>query len=121
RKFEKTVEFKDIATPINRNRRGYSYEEPYRKDVDISREEEERRLYLERETQRRERLRGNTVKLNNPQNIVDLENEPAYVRRRVHLDDVPDSSEVDLSKWTISDSEESQLRSDNSFLHDNVD
>ena len=61
------------------------------------------------------------MKLNNPQNIVDLENEPAYVRRRVHLDDVPDSSEVDLSKWTISDSEESQLRSDNSFLHDNVD
>ncbi len=122
RKFEKTVEFNDIPTTHTRTtRRGYSYDEPYRKDADISKEEEERRLYMERENQRRERLRGNTVKLNNPKNIVDLENEPAYIRRRVHLDDVPDSSEIDMSQWTISDSEEGQLRSDNSFLHDNVD
>lgn len=117
-----TVEFNNIPSSLSQRRKDrYSYDEPYRKDVDRSKEEQEKKEYMERELARRERLRNSTRKLANPKNIVDLENEPAYVRRRVHLDDVPDSAEIDRSQWTIADSEDSEIRSDNSFLHDNVD
>jgi cell division protein FtsZ len=61
-------------------------------------------------------------KLNNPQIVNDLENEPAYMRRGVRLDDVASSDEVSYSKWTVSDREdEPQFREGNGFLHDNVD
>jgi len=63
----------------------------------------------------------NPVKLNNPNTLVDLENQPAYLRRKVNLDDVPHSSEATVSKWTITDDEEMMLKENNSFLHDNVD
>ena len=49
-----------------------------------------------------------------------MENEPAYLRRNVELDDVPHSSTNEASKWSISEGDDPELR-DNSFLHDNVD
>ena len=90
------------------------------KSEDKEKMEEERKKRMEIENKRRERLRNLSVKLNNPQNIVELENEPAYLRRNVELDDVPHSSTNEASKWSISEGEEPELR-DNSFLHDNVD
>ncbi len=63
----------------------------------------------------------NPVKLNNPNTLVDLENEPAYMRRKVDLEDVPHSSESTTSKWTLTDEEEPMLKENNSFLYDNVD
>jgi len=60
--------------------------------------------------------------LNNPQTVNELENEPAYLRRKVQLDDVPSSRENKASRLTISDDVDPELRSsDNTFLHDNVD
>lgn len=117
-----TFEFEDIRSSMDRYRKRYSYEEPYIKSEDKEKQEEEKKRFLDRERQRRERLRNISLKLNNPQNVIDLENEPAYLRRNVQLDDVPHSSDELISKWTISDDEEPQLRTDgNSFLHDNVD
>ena len=63
----------------------------------------------------------NPVKLNNPNTLVDLENEPAYLRRKIALEDVPHSSESTTSKWTLTDEEEPMLKENNSFLYDNVD
>ncbi len=60
-------------------------------------------------------------KLITPKIISELENQPAYIRRKVQLDDLPHSSDHHFSKWTISDEDEPELRSNNSFLHDNVD
>lgn len=117
-----TFEFDDVRSTIDRYQRNrYSYEDPYQKDEDKEKREEERRKQYEKEKKRREKLRTNRVKLNNPQTVVELENEPAYLRRGVHLDDVPDSAEPAMSKWTITDDEEPEIRSGNSFLHDNVD
>ncbi|MGB0862191.1 MAG: cell division protein FtsZ [Saprospiraceae bacterium] len=65
--------------------------------------------------------RERVVRLNNPHTLKELENEPAYIRRKVQLDDVPHSSESAYSNWTLSDDEQPQLRRGNSFLHDNVD
>jgi cell division protein FtsZ len=56
-------------------------------------------------------------------NIADLENEPAYKRRNVSLDNIPHSSETTISRYTLSENEEkkTEIKPNNSFLHDNVD
>ena len=58
-------------------------------------------------------------------NIDEIENQPAYKRMGVELKEVEPSSEVSQNKSRISlssdDNNDIQLRSNNSFLHDNVD
>ena len=60
------------------------------------------------------------------QNIGEVDSQPAYKRMGVSLSDVPSSSDNDdqaQSRTTlgIDDEDNIQLRSNNSFLHDNVD
>jgi len=59
------------------------------------------------------------------QHIDEIESEPAYKRMGVNLDEVPYSSETDKNKSRMTlgmdDNDDIQLRSNNSFLHDNVD
>jgi cell division protein FtsZ len=117
----KTVEFNNIKESMARYQKDrYSYDEPYIKSEDKQRLEEEQRKKMEMEAERRERLRNVSTNLSNPKNIVDMENQPAYMRRRVHLDDIQHSSEVDLSNWSVTDGDEPELK-DNKYLHDNVD
>lgn len=57
-------------------------------------------------------------------NIEALENEPAYKRKRIKLDNPKPSSESKISRYTLSDDEgenKTRLRENNSYLHDNVD
>jgi len=76
---------------------------------------------------RRERMRDFNYKFVNKfnQNIDDIESQPAYKRMGVNLDEVPTSSEADKNKSRMTlgtdDNDDIQLRSNNSFLHDNVD
>ena len=76
---------------------------------------------------RRKKMKDFNYKFINKLNhhIDDIENEPAYKRMGVNLDDVPSSSETDKNKSRMTlgtdDNDEIQLRSNNSFLHDNVD
>ncbi len=117
----KTVEFDNIKASIEKYQRSkYSYDEPYVKTQDKIRQEAEMKLRMEEEALRREKLRNVSTNLSNPQNIVNMENEPAYLRRRVNLDDVKHSSEADMSNWSITEGEEPELK-DNKYLHDNVD
>ena len=117
-----TVEFDNIRA-YKARQNGYSYDEPYIKSEDKERQEAQRKSRLDAEAKKREeRLRNLSVKLNNPQTVNELENEPAYLRRKVQLDDVPSSKENKASRLSISDDVDPELRSsDNSFLHDNVD
>lgn len=86
---------------------------------------EERRRRLEEAQRRREEVRSrplNVVKLNSPQTIIELENQPAYLRKGVNLDSLPDAEKSGMSTWTISIEDEPEIKmSGNSFLHDNVD
>ena len=63
-----------------------------------------------------------TNKLKNAEGIADFENEPAYVRRNISLNQSIPSSEESVSRFGLSEEEDgkSGLRSNN-FLHDNVD
>lgn len=82
-------------------------------------QDEEMRLFLER----RKRLRGLHMKLQNPVDVNDLEREPAYKRRNIDLEDLPHSSESSISKYSLVDDEKAkpELKKRNPFLHDNVD
>ncbi len=57
--------------------------------------------------------------------IEELENVPAYIRRKVDLNDTKPSEDEEVSRYRLSDEggdgEGPSLRSDNSYLHDNVD
>lgn len=71
--------------------------------------------------ERRQRLKNLSVKLNNPEVLNELENQPAYLRKGIALDNIDHSSDSNVSEWTISDDEEPEVKDNNSFLHDNVD
>jgi cell division protein FtsZ len=57
------------------------------------------------------------------ENIDELEDEPAYVRKNIRIKQPEHSSKSKVSKYSLSDDEENkvQLKSDNSYLNDNVD
>lgn len=57
------------------------------------------------------------------ENIEDLENEPAYIRKRIKIEDKKHSKDENISRYTLFEDEnfDIKLRPDNSYLHDNVD
>ncbi|SHJ48665.1 cell division protein FtsZ [Pseudozobellia thermophila] len=80
-------------------------------------------LLKERADERRRKLKDFNYKFQNSVSSIDeIEKEPAYKRQGIDLDDVR-NQEGRVSRTTLgSDSnDEIQLRSNNSFLHDNVD
>lgn len=78
---------------------------------------------MRRSQERLSQLNNLSRKMKTPSGINDLENEPAYLRRSVKLDSVNHSSETSVSRFTLGDDGENnpEIRSNNSFLHDNVD
>jgi cell division protein FtsZ len=89
--------------------------------VAISNEEQE--LRIEQHIQRIKELKNLNVTINSPGGIRDLEKEPAYKRRNKKLNEVPHSSESQLSRLTLFEdgTNKTGIRTNNSFLHDNVD
>jgi cell division protein FtsZ len=57
--------------------------------------------------------------------IEELENVPAYVRKKIPIDQQKHSEDQEISRYRLTDEEGSEegpkLKSDNSYLHDNVD
>ena len=81
--------------------------------------EQQQRLSQERLS----RIKDYTQKLKKADDIQEFENEPAYVRRNIELDNTPPSTEESKGRLSVSKDEEgtSSLNNNNSFLHDNVD
>lgn len=68
------------------------------------------------------RLKELSMKLKSSNGLQELENEPAYKRKQKTLEDVPHSADSQVSRFTLSfDEGVTEIRSNNSFLHDNVD
>ena len=76
---------------------------------------------------RLDRIRKATQKLRSPLGLNEMENEPAYKRRNIELDDIKKSSDPAISRYTLWENEDENgdkqtgLSDNNSFLHDNVD
>ena len=70
-----------------------------------------------------QKLKELSLKLKTPKGLNEMEHEPAYVRKNINLDNVPHSSESQVSRYTLTENEEKkiEIRPNNSFLHDQVD
>ncbi|HZW63053.1 MAG TPA: cell division protein FtsZ [Flavobacteriaceae bacterium] len=79
-------------------------------------------MLKERAEERRKKMKEFNYKFNNAK-IDEIEKVPAYKRQGVDLDNSTQSSGVSVSRTSldVDDNDDIQLRSNNSFLHDNVD
>ena len=120
--FEDLEEAKARLRPRSRDERP-SYRESFLQNEEEARREAQRQEMARKDAERREALRNRTElpKLSNPKVVNELENQPAYLRRNIQLENVTPSDQPELSRWSISDDEEAPLRRENRFLHDNVD
>ncbi|TCD00818.1 cell division protein FtsZ [Pedobacter psychroterrae] len=78
---------------------------------------------LKKSKERILRLKDLSMKLRTSNGLQELENEPAYKRKQMQLQQVQHSSESQVSRFTLSNEEDgsTEIRPNNSFLHDNVD
>jgi cell division protein FtsZ len=78
---------------------------------------------LKKSKERILRLKDLSMKLRTSNGLQELENEPAYKRKQMQLQQVQHSSESQVSRFTLSSDEDgsTEIRPNNSFLHDNVD
>jgi cell division protein FtsZ len=93
------------------------------KKEEATRTDDERGQMEKKAKERIERLRQMSIKLKSPGGLSELESEPAYRRKNVELSEEKPSEDSKISKYTLSegDDDDAELKSDNSFLHDNVD
>ena len=72
---------------------------------------------------RRNKMKGFNYKFTDQlnKNIDDIERQPAYKRLGISLDDAGSTISKSKTSLTTDDKEDIQLKSNNSFLHDNVD
>ena len=79
-------------------------------------------LLKERADERRRKMKDFNHKFNSSK-IDDIEKVPAYKRKGIDLEDAKHSSETDFSRTSVGldDNDDIQVRTNNSFLHDNVD
>ncbi|MBT3612554.1 MAG: cell division protein FtsZ [Flavobacteriales bacterium] len=73
--------------------------------------------------ERESRLRAISQQLRTPSGLTNLEDIPAYKRNEIELDTTSHSAENEMSTYTLSDGKNNstELKQNNSFLHDNVD
>ena len=83
----------------------------------LSPEEQQRKAQ-----ERVSKIQEYTAKLKKAEGIAEFENEPAFVRRNINLNNSTPSSEESFSRFGLSsDSEGNSGLRNNNFLHDNVD
>lgn len=82
--------------------------------------QDEHRLNTE---ERMERVKENGMKLRTPGGLTELEKEPAYKRKNLQLEDIPHSSDTNMSRYTLNDSESEgvTLSKNNPYLDKHVD
>jgi len=80
------------------------------------------KLLSDRTEERKRKMKEFNYKFrNNASNINEIEKQPAYKRMGIELDET-ESSDTKLSRTSVNtDDDDINLRSNNSFLHDNVD
>ncbi|AHM59490.1 cell division protein ftsz [Flammeovirgaceae bacterium 311] len=82
---------------------------------------QKRQLLIDKAKDRVRRIKGlrPTSNVNEPEDLKEMLDVPAYLRKNVRLKDVPHSSEKNVSRYNLND--ENQILGNNKFLHDNVD
>ena len=72
-------------------------------------------------------MRDMNMRLRSPQAVADAEREPAYIRKKIQIDDTPQSTETNVSRYSLSEGTDEngdrrvELKRNNPYLHDKVD
>lgn len=83
--------------------------------------DDEKKEMEKKALERQNRLKEMSMKLRSPEGLSELEQQPAYLRRGMKLSENP-GTDSEVSRYSIDGSgDQPNLRSDNSYLHDNVD
>lgn len=114
-------------TPVNAARKaepGFDFLRDFRntpQQDDVNADETARQE--ERARMRLDKFNQVSVKINTPEGLAELENQPAYLRRNVELKETPSSDSSEVSRFTLFKSENKsvEIRQNNSFLHDKAD
>ena len=82
--------------------------------------EKEERIRFAQE--RIKRLKELSLKIKTPEGLSQMEREPTFRRKNTQLEDTSYSKESNVSRYTLSDGDgKTEIKPNNSFLHDNVD
>ena len=83
----------------------------------------EREERIKAAQERIKKLKDISLKIKSPEGLNELEKEPSFVRQNIQLHDSNYSTEDNISRYTLSGSEDKkmEIKPNNSFLHDNVD
>jgi len=74
-------------------------------------------------SERISKLKNLSINLRSADNIAQMESQPAYIRKKIELEETNYSADSVVSRFTLSEDTKNNtvIKSDNSFLHDNVD
>lgn len=98
----------DLASKVNQNN--------VNERETLSPEEHQRRAQ-----ERMSKIVEYTSKLKKAEGIIEFENEPAYMRRNIQLDNTKPSTEDNLGRYGVAQNGNGSSLRNNNFLHDNVD
>ena len=108
-----TVKQTVATTVVSENNLSFDAASP----VEMSIEE----ILRSRAEERKNKLKSFNHKFNNPNRIDDLEKEPAFRRQGLDVTSMPNQNAPSRMSLGLDSNDDIQLRSNNSFLHDNVD
>ena len=126
--FDECLDFKQrtIDFDIKKDRESDKYIVLHQPDnesevaIETKKSEIEKKLQESRERMKERRMESSKMK----DNIDEIENEPAYKRKKIKIDQPVPSKESNVSRYSLEDDEDentTRLRPNNSYLHDNVD
>ena len=119
----------EIVKPISQESENFLVDSINEQNIDNLEEDNNQKINsteLDKETikiesrEREERLRNISMQLRTPSGLSSLEDIPAYKRNNIDLTENSNSNE-EVSTFTLSNEEKTELKENNSFLHDNVD
>ena len=119
----------EIVKPISEESENFLVDSINEQNIDNLEEDNNQKINsteLDKETikiesrEREERLRNISMQLRTPSGLSSLEDIPAYKRNNIDLTENSNSNE-EVSTFTLSNEEKTELKENNSFLHDNVD
>ena len=119
--FDVKIAESEFSTPVQAVEPVFE-EVPEQVDVDAFKTDESMDEQLRKSKDRILRLKDLSMKLRTGNGLQEMENEPAYKRKQLQMTEVQHSSQSHVSRFTLSLEEgQTEIRPNNSFLHDNVD
>ena len=112
----------EFESKLNNSKENNSIESSNKKNDVLPEENSISDFQKLRSEERRLRMKEFNYKFNKSK-INDINNEPAFKRKGIDIDEVNNSEQQNISRTSLSEDEsnEVKIRKNNSFLHDNVD